>query len=561
MSLDTKSQSLWHQLLDKKISRRAMIQTAVAAGAASGLQVLSKAEAVSNNGAPVIEVGTTPAAQLPFTPIEMTRADTMTLPSGYSFQVLAPWGETMNEAGDTIGFNHDFIGLFPIDMLDGGRSRTDFLLTINHEYPNALFVGGNIDNPADPAQIEAEKKALGVSVVRVSKKENAWEIVMDPRNRRIDGVADIQLTGPVAGTELVAGAMRVKGTIGNCSGGQTPWGTLLTCEENVDDYAETWGSDYNPMHQGWVTEIDPFTADATPKKHTALGRFRHENAAVTLASDGRVVVYMGDDKRGACVYKFVSSGTYSDTDREANLKLLETGDLYVANFGNGEWLLLDYDKNEAFKELVNEDGTPLFKNQAEVLADARASALAVGATPVDRPEDIEIHPKTGDVYMAFTNNSEHGNYYGQIIKLTEDGSDWAANAFKWEPFAVGGRQSRFSSPDNMVFDPHGNLWMVTDSGTGEDTIYDFLGNNSMFFFPTEGPDAGKAFRFAVGPAEAELTGPVWSPDGKTLFVAVQHPGEDTESLDAPTSTFAAAEGTNIPRPTLVAIEGFPGWTA
>jgi uncharacterized protein len=561
MSLETKSQSLWHQLLDKKISRRTMIQTAVAAGAASGLQLVSKAEAVSNNGAPVIEVSKTPTATLPFTPIEMTRADTMTLPSGYSFQVLAPWGETMNEAGDTIGFNHDFVGLFPIDMLEGVRSTTDFLLTINHEYPNALFVGGNIDNPSDPAQVEAEKKSVGVSVVRVQKEGNAWNIVMDPRNRRIDGLAEVQLTGPAAGTEVVAGATTVQGTIGNCSGGQTPWGTLLTCEENVDDYAETWGSDYNPMHQGWVTEIDPFTADSIPKKHTALGRFRHENAAVTIASDGRVVVYMGDDKRGACVYKFVSSGTYSETDREANMRLLETGNLYVANFGSGQWILLDYDNNPALQEATNDDGTPLFSSQAQVLADALSASLAVGGTPVDRPEDIEIHPKTGDVYMAFTNNSQHGNYYGQIIKLSEDSSNWTAEAFKWEVFAVGGRQSGFSSPDNMVFDPYGNLWMVTDSGTGEGTIYDFLGNNSMFFFPTEGPDAGKAFRFAVGPIEAELTGPVWSPDGKTLFVAVQHPGEDTESLDAPTSTFAAAEGTNIPRPTLVAIEGFPGWSA
>jgi uncharacterized protein len=203
----------------------------------------------------------------------------------------------------------------------------------------------------------------------------------------------------------------------------------------------------------------------------------------------------------------------------------------------------------------------LFASQAAVLSDARASALAIGATPVDRPEDIEIHPKTGDLYMAFTNNSEHGNYYGQIIKLTESGSDWVAQDFKWEVFAVGGRQSGFSSPDNMVFDPHGNLWMVTDSGTGEDSIYDFLGNNSMFFFPTEGPDAGKAFRFAVGPLEAEMTGPVWSPDGKTLFLSIQHPGEDSESLEALTSNFAAAEGTKVPRPTLIAIEGFPGWNA
>jgi uncharacterized protein len=557
-SVETKPQSLWHQLLTKKLSRRAMIQTAVAAGAASVVKVAEAGTA--NNGAPFVEVSSTPSVPIPFTPIEKTFADTLTLPQGYTYKILAPWGEAFTEQGDTFGFNHDFVGYFPIDMLEGGQSATDGLLTINHEYPNPLFVGGNTEDPSLPDQVQAHRSALGVSVVRI-RKDGEWNVVMDPLNRRLDGYADIELTGPAAGADVVAGATMVKGTVGNCSGGQTPWGTLLTCEENVDDYAEYWGSDYNPMHQGWITEIDPFDVASTPRKHTAMGRFRHENAAVVVAADNRVVVYMGDDKRDACVYKFVSRGTYSPADRAANLNLLETGDLYVADFRNGKWLLLDYDNNPALKEATNDDGTPLFSSQAEVLADALSASLAIGGTPVDRPEDIEIHPRTGDVYIALTNNSNHGNFFGQIVKLTEDASNWSAESFRWEIFAVGGAQSGFSSPDNLVFDPYGNLWMVTDSGTGEDTIYDFLGNNSMFFFPTEGPDTGKAFRFAVGPVQAEMTGPVWSPDGKTLFVAIQHPGEDSESLDALTSSFAAAEGTNIPRPTLVAIEGFPGWTA
>lgn len=552
------SQSLWHELLTKKLSRRNMIQGAVAVGAASGLQAFNKAKAVANNGAPYAEVSSTPTTSIPFKPIEKTFADGLALPEGYSYKILAPWGETFTEAGDTIGFNHDFVGYFPMDMLEGGKSSEDGLITINHEYPNSLFVGGNISNPTDPAQVQAEKACVGVSIVRIKKESGTWNVVMDPHNRRIDANAEIELTGPVSGTEIVAGATKVSGTVGNCSGGQTPWGTLLTCEENVDDYAEAWGSDYNPMHQGWITEIDPFTPNSTPKKHTAMGRFRHENAAVVLGKDNRIVVYMGDDKRDACVYKYVTKGTYSN-DRAANLKLLETGDLYVADFRNAQWLLLDYDQNKDLHDARNDDDTPMFSSQMQVLADARAASLAIGATPVDRPEDIEIHPKTGDVYMAFTNNSNHGNFWGQIIKLSESGNDWTALSFKWEIFAVGGPQSGFSSPDNLVFDPYGNLWMVTDSATGEDSIYDFLGNNSMFLLPTEGPDAGKAFRFAVGPVQAEMTGPVWSPDGKTLFVAIQHPGEDSESLDALTSNFAAAEGSKVPRPTLVAIEGFPGW--
>lgn len=567
----TAEQSLWHKLLDKKYSRRTVLQSAVVAGVAGSLGRAQEAQpgaaatrVNANNGAPVAGSSGAPSAaqtRPPFAPIGTDFADTLSLADGYSYQILAPWGEVINDRGDTIGFNHDFVGYFPIDMLEGGSSSTEGLLTINHEYPNALFVGGNTEARTAPAQIEVEMKSVGVAVVRVRQEGDTWTVVRDPRNRRIDAMSECELTGPVRGSAAVFGATTVRGSVGNCSGGQTPWGTLLTCEENVDGYQETWGSaGYNAMHQGWITEIDPFDADAKPRKRTAMGRFRHENAAVTVAENGRVVVYMGDDMRDACVYKFVSKETYNPNDRAANMNLLAEGDLFVADFGNGEWLLLDYERNEALQNAVDEDGEPIAANQAQVLSDARAAALAIGGTPADRPEDIEIHPKTGEVYIAMTNNSDHGNYFGQIVKLSE-AQDWTAESFRWEIFAAGGPQSGFSSPDNLVFDPYGNLWMVTDSGTGEDTIYGFLGNNSMFFFPTEGPDVGKAFRFAVGPNDAEMTGPVWTPDGKTLFLSVQHPGEDSESLDALTSTFAAAADSNVPRPTLVAISGFPGWQA
>ena len=566
-------QSLWHKLLDTKFLRRTVIQSAVIAGMAGSLgqaQNAQPGEFNANNGAPLVTdadgttggSGASAQTRPPFTPIDTNFADTLNLPQGYSYQVLAPWGEVINDRGDEIGFNHDFVGYFPIDMLEGGSSSEEGLLTINHEYPNALFVGGNTEERTAPAQVEAEMKSVGVAVVRVRNNGNAWEVVRDPRNRRINAMTECELTGPVRGAEVVGGATRVRGSVGNCSGGQTPWGTLLTCEENVDGYEETWGgAGYNAMHQGWITEIDPFSDSAMPRKRTAMGRFRHENAAVTVADDGRVVVYMGDDMRDACVYKFVSRGTYNSNDRAANINLLAEGDLYVADFGNGAWLLLDYERNQDLRDAVDEEtGEPIVTSQVEVLADARAASLAIGGTPTDRPEDIEVHPRTGDVYIAMTNNSDHGNYFGQIVKLSE-ASGWTSGSFLWEIFAAGGPQSDFSSPDNVVFDPYGNLWMVTDSGTGEGTIYEFLGNNSMFFFPTEGPDVGKAFRFAVGPVEAEMTGPVWSPDGRTLFLSVQHPGEDSESLDALTSNFAAAEGSNVPRPTLVAISGFPGWQA
>ncbi|GGN28241.1 PhoX family protein [Deinococcus daejeonensis] len=564
MTQDTGTASFWHRLLDTRLTRRGALGSAAATAAAITLPLtISEAEAVNNGGPSTVDPKTVrPQTVAPFRAIPTGNADALTLPAGFRYQVLAPWGEVFTDAGREIGFNHDYIGFFPIDMLEGGQSSTDALLTINHEYVNALFVGGDTKNRT-PGQIKAEMEAMGVSVVRVRKEGGKWAIVPDPRNRRIDALTDIELTGPARGTAAVKGATMVKGTVGNCSGGQTPWGTLLTCEENVDGYTKAWaGSGYEAMHQGWVTEIDPFDPKSTPKKRTAMGRFRHENVAVTVAADGRVVGYMGDDMQDSCVYKFVSRGKYDPKDRAANLKLLEDGDLYVANFGNGSWVLLDYDRNKKLQEAKGADGKALFASQADVLADARASALAVGGTPVDRPEDIEIHPRTGEVYVALTNNSKHGNYFGQIIKFREAGDDWTAQTFLWEVFAVGGPQSGFASPDNLVFDPYGNLWMVTDnSDLSTNPIKGFHGNNAMFFFPTEGPNAGKAYRFAIGPVDAEMTGPVWSPDGKTLFLAIQHPGEDSESLERLRSNFAAKAGSSVPRPTLVAIEGFPGWRA
>ncbi|GGR82692.1 PhoX family protein [Deinococcus sedimenti] len=564
MTQDTGTASFWHRLLDTRLTRRSALGSAAATAAAITLPLtISEADAVNNGGPSTVDPKTVkPQTVAPFRAIPTGNADALTLPAGFRYQVLAPWGETFTDAGREIGFNHDYIGFFPIDMLEGGQSSTDALLTINHEYVNALFVGGDTKNRT-PGQIRAEMEAMGVSVVHVRREGGKWAIVPDPRNRRIDALTDIELTGPARGSAAVKGATMVKGTVGNCSGGQTPWGTLLTCEENVDGYTKAWaGSGYEAMHQGWVTEIDPFDPRSTPKKRTAMGRFRHENVAVTVAADGRVVGYMGDDMQDSCVYKFVSRGKYDPKDRASNLKLLEDGDLYVANFGNGSWVLLDYDRNKKLQEAKGADGKALFASQADVLADARASALAVGGTPVDRPEDIEIHPRTGEVYVALTNNSKHGNYFGQIIKFREAGDDWTAQTFLWEVFAVGGPQSGFASPDNLVFDPYGNLWMVTDnSDLSTNPIKGFHGNNAMFFFPTEGPNAGKAYRFAIGPVDAEMTGPVWSPDGKTLFLAIQHPGEDSESLDKLRSNFAAKAGSNVPRPTLVAIEGFPGWRA
>ena len=395
-----------------------------------------------------------------------------------------------------------------------------------------------------------------------------WSFVSDALNRRITGFTPAMLTGPVAGSAYVNGVTEVTGSVGNCSGGLTPWGTVLSCEENVDDYGEPleddgsgWDESYIPQQQGWIVEVDPFNASSSPRKHTALGRFRHENAAVTVSPSGRVVVYMGDDLIDAIVYKFVTDGAYDPANREANLKLLEAGKLYAANFQTGTWVLLDYNSQEARRTAEDEEGKLLFAGQADVLADATTAALVLRATPTDRPEDIEVHPRTGQVYIAFTNNANHGNFHGQIVRLSEGEGGPEATGFEWEFFATGGPQSGFSSPDNLVFDAYGNLWMVTDVSSSRVAtgIYEFQGNNAMFYFATEGADAGRAYQFASGPNQAELTGPFWTPDGSTMFLSVQHPGEESESLEALSSHWPNLNGDPLPRPGVMAITGFPQW--
>jgi hypothetical protein len=566
------NKSVWHQLLEARISRRGALKGALAAGAASllplNLQIASAAP--GDSAARSTQAAPSANTRPPFRAIAPSAADDLVLPRGYRYNIVRVYGDEV-AAGQPFGYNADYIGYLPIDLLEGGRSSTDGLLWVNHEYPSPLLQHGNISGPKTAEQIAIERTSVGGSIFRVQRQRSgAWTFVEDGHNRRVTGFTTCRLTGPVAGSAFVKGATEVTGSVGNCSGGMTPWGTVLSCEENVDDYGAPleqggfgygWDQSYVKEHQGWITEVDPFNPSDTPRKHTAMGRFRHENAAVMISPTGRIVVYMGDDKTDACVYKFVSSGAYDPRNREANMRLLESGKLYAADFQNGKWLLLDYETQKALRDAKKADGSPRFASQADVLADANAAALAVRATPTDRPEDIEIHPRTGQIYVALTNNANHSNYHGQIVRLTEAQNNPEAEAFDWEFFAVGGPQSGFSSPDNLVFDAYGNLWMVTDissSRTGRG-IYKFQGNNAMFFFATEGANAGKAVQFASGPVECEMTGPMWTPDGRTMFVSIQHPGEESTGMDKLTSHWPNLNGDPMPRPGVVAISGFPGW--
>jgi secreted PhoX family phosphatase len=345
----------------------------------------------------------------------------------------------------------------------------------------------------------------------------------------------------------IAGRRQAVGTLANCAGGVTPWGTYLTCEENYDQfYGETrdngslkpslfgWEKIFPrpPEHYGWVVEVVPATGRA--KKLTALGRFCHECATVVRAKDGRPVVYSGDDADNQFLYKFVSSAKNS----------LHEGTLYVANTEKGEWIPLVWKDNPVLRRA--------FQDQTDVLIHCRKAGSLLGATPLDRPEDIEICPRTGAVYVALTNNKTEGRYFGSILKI--DDGERTGTKFSSRTFLFGGEESGVSCPDNMAFDRKGNLWLTTDMAGMNKEPYTKFKNNGLFFLPMTGENAGRAYLVATAPNEAELTGPTFSPDGRTLFLSVQHPGELSRSFEALTSHWPGG-GNSIPKPAVVAISG------
>ncbi|MBV6655704.1 MAG: DUF839 domain-containing protein, partial [Mameliella sp.] len=387
------------------------------------------------------------------------------------------------------------------------------------------------------------------------QENGKWAIVSnDPYNRRITGKTPIKLNWDTP----IKGERSAIGTLGNCSGGITPWNTFLTCEENYDGfYGETiydenniptkepsmyygWDRfyDYPPEHYGWVVEVDPKSGKA--QKHIALGRFAHECCTLFQLEDKRIVAYTGDDKNSEHLYKFVSSKPNS----------LKEGTLYVADTVNGKWLSLDWESQAVLRSK--------FQDQTEVLIRAREAAKLLGATELNRPEDIEIDPITGHIFVSLTNNKDKGDYHGSILKIEETNGAFDAMTFSASTYLAGGEESGFSCPDNLAFDLSGNLWMTTDMSGSKmnkaDGPYMPFKNNSLFVIPRLGKDAGKVIRVVTAPRDAELTGPWFSPDGKTLFLSVQHPGEQTTDINKPTSRWPFDED-NIPKPTVVAITG------
>ncbi|NED96143.1 PhoX family phosphatase [Phytoactinopolyspora alkaliphila] len=576
-----------------------------------------------------------------FLPVGDNTVDAVVVPNGYDWSVVMAWGDPVEEGAPDFdfdnqtveaqlkqfGYNADFVAVLPLD-----RNLDRALLCVNHEYTNEnlMFHGWSSPAEASVEQLRIAMAAHGFAVVEIERVGDTGEWKPAKRrknNRRIHTGTDFVVVGPAAGSDLLKtsadpSGTKVLGTLNNCAGGVTPWGTVLSGEENFHQYfgataavtdpltreryarygirttigtSRGWeraeqrfdvaAEPNEPNRHGWIVEIDPYDPTSTPRKLTALGRFKHEGATIAIADDGRAVAYMGDDERYDYVYKFVSSNTYRQgTDkrsRQHNLTLLDEGDLYVARFtgnspefpdsppddglfdGTGEWLPL----------IVNGESKVDGMSVEEVLVFTRLAADKVGPTKMDRPEDVEPNPVTGTVYIALTNNTRRTpgevdeanprpeNKFGHVIALDEDGSDAAATTFTWSIVIVCGNPddpetyydgfdksqvSQISCPDNVAFDPSGRLWISTDGMPGPSGV-----NDGMYVMPVEGEDKGHLRRFLSVPTGAECCGPAITPDGRTALMAVQHPGEvDGATTENRFSTFPYGDQ---PRPAVVTV--------
>lgn len=589
------------------LSRRHFLQMGMIAGAGAVFPFLIRPEnahAAVAKPSPVAQ-----AVALGFTSIPVSAADTVTVPRGYIARPLYRWGDavgirdnlpefkfdasnTTDEQAVQAGMHHDGMAWFSLPQ--GADNPTHGLLALNHEYIDngMLFKDGTTSWDLDKAR--KGQNAMGVSVIEVKKSTDGWHVVRPSAfARRITVNTPMELSGPARHQPLMKTAAdpqgeRVSGTMQNCANGYTPWGTYLTCEENWSDIfvkkaprnalekrygisesdkSYRWSevdprfnvdkTPNEPNRFGWVVEIDPYNPTSTPRKHTALGRFKHEGAAVTLAADNRVVVYMGDDQKFEYIYKFISDKKYLPDDRQANMQLLESGTLYVARFnedGSGDWLPLIYAENGL-------DESKGFESQGDLLIKTRLAADAAGATKMDRPEWIAVDPHTpGSIYCTLTNNTDRGkegqapadaanprahNQFGHIMHWREAQADPAAEHFTWDILVLAGRTdsddpgvkgsmqgAAFGSPDGLSFDNRGVLWIQTDvsSSTINKKAYEGMGNNQML---ATIPGSNEYRRFLTGPCGCEITGIAFTPDNRTLFINIQHPGESADSITDP----------------------------
>jgi len=606
------------RVVERAISRRGFLGGALVFG--SGAAVMGSA----------FLRGTTAMAQqttrFAFEQIAAQTDSTVHVPEGYNWKLLARWGDALfsdapafdpaagipTAGSDRVfGENTDGMELFNV----GGRE----VLVVNSEYTNnKINLGAEDGLPKSADDVLRLQNFQGVTVMEIAEGADGWSLVKDsPFNRRITHLTPMIIDGPAAGhdllkTEADTTGATVLGTLNNCGSGKTPWGTYLTCEENFNGYfgatAEIAPNEavaagykrygiptkvepgrYNyhgfdarfdiaknpnePHRHGYIVEIDPTDASSVPVKRTALGRFKHENAACVVAPNGQVVVYMGDDERGEFMYKWVSRDIYvpgGDTST-----LLVEGTLFAARFNDdmsGEWLALTPETT----------GMPA----AEIAIFTRTAASKVGATTMDRPEWVAVNPTAIEAYCCLTNNSRRGakddagnirtnaggdamtlnapnpretNNYGQIVRWRPEGNNHANAGFAWDLYVMAGNPTvhkegpyagsaninagnLFNSPDGMVIDSSGVIWIQTDGDDDNEGDFAGMGNNQML---AGDPVTGEIRRFLTGPNGCEVTGLCWSSDKRTMFVGIQHPGKGFPSADAlPRSSIVAIKRTD-----------------
>ena len=512
----------------------------------------------------------------------------------YTFDVLIPWGDPIQPGGPVynyppnsvdqalqIGIGHDGMTYFPIKNALTSPNRRG-LLAINHEFGRNTHVL-NKPAPVSLEDVRVSQHAHGVSVVEIAEIDGTWQVVESNRARRIHVNTPVTFSGPAAGHPLLdtPAGNEPKGTVNNCSNGETPWGTYLTCEENFNGYfgategdgfqanAEQarYGFDFdgfgygweffdprfdlsNPDYTneenrfGWVVEIDPQDASQVPVKRTALGRCKHEGAAVVTGQGNRVVVYCGDDQRFDYIYKYVSDDDWKSMFKNG-MHPLDHGKLYAARFnddGTGDWLELTID---------NPDLAARFNDQAEVLTFARIAADIVGATPMDRPEWTDVDERNEYVYCTLTNNSQRQepsaanpqapNPDGHIIRW-KDSDEYTGTTFDWEIFIFAsdlrGTEDTFTDPDGIWIDPDGRLFIQTDGGQPDGL------NNQMLVADLNTNDPVDIRRIYTGVTSDEVTGVAYTPDRRTMFINCQHPGNGDPTR---TNFPAPFDGVTVPR--------------
>ncbi|HEY0471320.1 MAG TPA: PhoX family phosphatase [Kribbella sp.] len=453
-------------VMQAAFSRRGMLKVGAAGVAAAGVATLASnipaaadmatgsSGSAGNGGFP----GSGNRGELTHSVVPPNRKDDIVVPNGYDQSVIIAWGDpvepgapkfdpnnqTPEAQAKQFGYNNDYTMVVPL------RDDRKALLICNHEYTDEylMFPTGKYD-ARTIAKIGIA--AHGMAVVQIERVGRSGQWRRDKNlsryNRRITASTKFDVTGPAAADARVGKV--AYGTFGNCAGGVTPWGTILSGEENFNGYYDVSGAvpaehvtsykrygvpttvtksarqwslvderfdlSKNPTEvykSGWIVEVDPYDPKATPKKRTMLGRLKHEGATTTITADGRIAVYLGDDERGEYIYKFVSAGSYDEDNRKKNFGLLDEGTLYVAKFtgdgtedglydGVGQWLPLTTDKKSFVDGLSVE----------EVLINTRSAADKVSPTRMDRPEDIERNPVNGRVYAALTNNSDRGGKF------------------------------------------------------------------------------------------------------------------------------------------------------